>query len=280
VNLLSQALERCFTASDPVIWQKFIRRLESSRQAVSYYPSAGNDFQGVLCQNRLFLEQEVEDYPARFGSSNLQGIECFESSYRTPDVFLLSDYTFDAKPEWHKSGTLYSSRDKSTRIEALHTIELTAKADEIQPRVNPDYVAFRESILTSRAFYLRAQVTCPELPEHEVDLLYFCYENVNLLDQFILPNEVQISHLTWKRDGSGKGGGRLHHGFLLDLIPTMQTKWFFVADYYLEYPVNPSKRPSELDRYLRSPLNIEQPTFCPLAKFKWGDDKIIFTHTE
>lgn len=134
-------------------------------------------------------------------------------------------------------------------------------------------------------FYLRIRVENSVTGSHEVDAIYFCYENVNLIQQFFLRHEIPISHLVWIRDGSGFGGGRLRHDFLMPLMPLLRTRWLFIQKSYFQNlqdddGLRTIPRPQELKYHLRFQRSRVSPSLSEVGNFQSGGDRVVFCKVE
>lgn len=75
---------------------------------------------------------------------------------------------------------------------------------------------------------------------------------------------MTFSHLVWKRDGSGLGGGGVKLDFIFNISFQCQTSFYFLWDHYLdeEYSIqtnnsyNTDTSPSELRNYINGNFKI------------------------
>ncbi|MCS6988042.1 MAG: hypothetical protein NZM06_00805 [Chloroherpetonaceae bacterium] len=244
----SEALELCFSAKKSEIWKKFLDRLASSKQRVAYYPSAGDDFDAIS----VLLDSTMPDV------------------YVKPDIFIFSDYSnmYISHADFEKCETTIRLCNRNLRIK--NCCELEPNPAHYDYFFNAEYTAFGKQESTGKAFYFQADY---EL--YPVDCIYFFYENVNLLSQFFVRHNVNISHLIWKRDGSGLGGGAIRHDFLVPICAKLKTVFFFVADYYYNWVM---KKPVEDDMKRRYPRELKEfidnaPDFIPtdiLKTINWS----------
>lgn len=181
-----------------------------------YYPSAGEDL-------RPFVFSKKE---------NLQfiGLEN-NTNYIEPDLFIFSDYFPYPHSRFFDNKTLFFDINTQIYIEDYCEIIPT---DNYQYRFNKKYVHFEPSLATGKAIFFRARISSHKIERSYVKHgIYFFYENVNLIEQLFIKNKMPFSHLVWRRDGSGLGGGNVRLNFIFNVSFQCNTKFFFIWDHYL-----------------------------------------------
>lgn len=284
----SAALNACFGSASP-LWAAFLARFGKTPQRVAWYPSAGVDLRPMLNWKR-----------ESFGLMNL---DLTPLGYEEPNLFIFSDYFFhdpeknfwdfyakglakllgqsqtsDDSPGRPSSRRIRLHADGRTMIRACQFCEIAPNPAYYRYELLQQYLRFKPSKSTGRAFYFRASVQSDRLGNYELDAIYFAYNNVNLLQQFFLRHEVPLSHLCWNCDGSGKGGGRLRHGFLVPISVLLLTQWYFISKCYLQ-PSCQSYESEDWPAELRETRQL-----CPasvllnrVAAFQWSqDDRVAF----
>lgn len=257
----AEALEACFESPSPQ-WVEFLERFSKTPQRVAYYPSAYQDLRPFLYWKAAGLRH--------------QGIE-LPVDYEEPNLWVFSDYFPNASSTLFDTKELH--RDEHTVIRILDFCEICSVPDKFEYRVNKAYTDLPSSHATGKAVWFRAQVDSDRMGPYETDAIYFFYENVNLIDQLFMRHMVPVSHLAWKRDGAGLGGGRLIHGFLRFLSTAMRTRWFLLEDRYLDNYVLEQPWPAELTHWRE---RIGYPTeLRRLGEFDWdGSDRVVFLEAE
>ena len=287
MNQIPKTLSKCFRADDTSLWEDFIQRFAATHGNICYYPSTGSDFRPLIYQQNSVMERlGLVDDGGLF--AELDFINPVHSSpkpateYEEPDLWLFSDFC----PESIRSNGLESGTHHFGRLGKVRVIEKTEihpAAGMLQVRLNEEYTSLSPSPMTGHAFYLRLLVTneASEAREaREVDAIYFCYENINLLHEFIIRHRVPISHLVWVQDGADFGGGTLRHDFLIPLMPLLRTRWLFTSESYFENTkvenwISQIQWPRELLANRRSP-RTPVTNFKEIGRFDSGGNRIVF----
>jgi len=275
MNTYSETFSKCFHADNTTLWDGFIEHFSATPGHVCYYPSAGSDFRPLVYQQIAGMEELelIGNNRASVGASDAPEVP--GSEYTAPNLWIFSDFCI-SPPDWLASGVQH--RDAKVDIETLAITEIHPDARHFNMQVNEAYLSRPISNVTGRAFFLRLVVRNAVIGEVEVDALYFCYENINLIHQFFLRHQVPVSHLVWVRDGAGFGGGRLRHDFLIPLLPLLQTRWLFTSEHNLE-TTERIRWPRELRHYER--LARRQSTALrQVDEFQSGMDRVLFSEVE
>ena len=255
-----EILERCFKSED-FLWQDFLA--DNPYPRILYYPSAGTDFRPLLYANDHFVKSAADYDP--------------ESRFQQPNLFVFSDYYPWHDVDFWQNIILYDQPEGL--IEVLDRCEIKPEPREYQLYLNPDYIDLDPSVMTGKAYLLKVNVHLRDLGySYETNVLYFFYENVNLIHELFVRHHLNIHALVWQRDGySLCGGGRLQHNFMLPLSIKLRARWFFIWDAYLDkdqetidldnFPVEPY--PTEIGRF-NYKYNLKK-----LTKFEWPNlDKL------
>jgi len=208
-------LGKCFNSSSD-LWQSFIN--QSGRLNILYYPSAGEDLRPFV-----FSKNECLEY---------MGLNNTDNKYAEPDFFIFSDYFPFPNSRFFDSTFLHW--DDYTLITIEDYCEIVP-SDEYKYNFNKEYVDLNPSPATGKAIFFRAKIKSHTMQDSFYRYaIYFFYENVNLIDQLFLKNKLNISHIVWKRDGSGLGGGRVFHNFLYPVSDVLNSKFYFIWTHYLD----------------------------------------------
>jgi hypothetical protein len=207
-------LKNCFHSTSNV-WSSFIE--DEGELNTLYYPSAGEDLRPFVFSKKETL--------------NFMGLDTENNNYIEPNFFIFSDYFPFPNSKFFDSKYLHWDDYTSIYIEDYC---------EIRPSVNYQYdfndknVHFKPSQATGKAIFFKVKVTSHKLKESYYKYgIYFFYENVNLIIQLFIINKMPFSHLVWKRDGSGLGGGNVKLDFIYNIASKAGTKYFFLWDLYL-----------------------------------------------
>ena len=120
-----------------------------------------------------------------------------------PDIFFHTDY--DAKNVSLKRGVIFE--DVNTRIEIHHITELEFRIPPVY-LVSPEFVDFPENANVSpKVFLLDVEINYQRGPLRK-HVLYFFMENINFLDEVLLRNRIELSHLIKVREGMTWVGNR------------------------------------------------------------------------
>jgi len=273
MNTSAAAFSKCFRADNPTLWNEFVERFSATPGHVCYYPSAGSDFRPLVYQQITGMEESGLIGKNRTSLDTSDAPEVPGTEYAAPNLWILSDFCAVDPPNWLASGVQH--RDAKVEVKTLAITEIHANARHFNMQVNEAYISLPTSNATGRAFFLRLSVRNAVIGEVEVDALYFCYENINLIHQFFLRHQVPISHLVWVRDGAGFGGGRLRHDFLIPLLPLLQTRWLFTSEHYLD-TVDNIRWPQEL-RYYEQLVRRHTTALRQVGILQYGTARVVFS---
>jgi len=275
VRTLRPTFEKGFKPVEPEIWSNFLERFGKSEGRICYYPSAGSDFRPVIYQQ--FSGMAVLGLVDKNGGIPRPGAELFEhSNYAAPDLWILSDFRGDHLTEWLETKLVHS--DKKVKIRLLTHTEIHPQRIDFQQRPSPAYTSLPPTVMTGRVFYIRLSITNETIGTVEVDVIYFCIENVNLIRSFLLRQHIPLSHLVWVREGAGFGGGRLRHNFLIPLLTLFETRWLFLEDRYHQN-LGEARWPKELLFHKRM-LAGQVPDLHAIGSFQSGADRIVFCQVD
>lgn len=209
-----EILNSCFHSTS-TLWQSFASKIGNLNTL--YYPSAGEDMRPFVFSNKENLI--------------FMGLDVSKKQYEEPDFYIFSDYFPFSNARFFDSKCLH--RDSYTEVFIQDYCELLPTNNYIYG-FNKEYVHFEPSQATGKAIFFKAKVTSHKVKEPYYKYgIYFFYENVNLIEQLFLKNKLTFSHVVWKRDGSGFGGGSVRLDFIYHLAYQSKTKYFFVWDHYL-----------------------------------------------
>jgi hypothetical protein len=283
----SAALDACFGSASP-LWPAFLARFGRTPQRMAWYPSAGVDLRPMLNWKRE--------------SFRLMNLDLDAIGYEEPDLFIFSDYassdparhgwkfgdrrparlpsqqlTFDYLPEHPSSRQIDLHADNRTSIVTRRFCEITSNPASYQYELLQQYLHFKPSKFTGRAFFFEASINSDRLGNYDRDAIYFAYNNVKLLQQLFLRHEVPLSHLFWHRDGSGLGGGLLRHDFLVPVSTLLRTRWYLISECYhqLLQRGESAEWPEEL-REIKALCPVSVP-LNRIATFQWNvQDRTAF----
>jgi len=251
-----EILGHCFI-SDAPLWNQFIG--ESGKLNILYYPSAGK-------------EHEIFEYCS---SSHCRSLYS-DIKYDEPDLFLFSDY-FEDLTYLFNNGKMCGSKNYTI----LEMCELKP-ADHFQIYCNTQYAIFNAGPSFGKAIFFKVKINGYLDDESYIkNGIYFFYENVNLIDQLFIRNKLPLTHLVWKRDGSGLGGGSVYHSFLYNLANKTNTKFFFIFSFYLDEK-HPVITP---DRYKLENIPVElrddmgddfDYSLIKTRRAHWGEDTVNY----
>ena len=255
-------LDTCFSSSSS-LWKEFLQDEEDLN--ILYYPSAGTDLRPFV-----FSKKECLEYI---------GTKVNTSNYRDPNFFVFSDYFHNSDSTFFDSKRLHN--DAYTTIFIENFCEIRPKSPAFNYNFNREYVAFDAQPTTGKAIFFKVRIESHVLKESFYRYgVYFFYENVNLVDQLFLKHSLPVSHLVWQRDGSGLGGGRLKHYFLLPISQRLKTQYYFISEEYLKEKsveitydfMEDKKTPVEIAPYLTYPIKLK---LDQKGKFNWnGYDRV------
>jgi len=257
-----QIFANCFRSTSS-LWNAFLRDKEKMR--ILYYPSADEDLRPLVFSNQSSLDH----CDITFG----------EHQYEEPDLFIFSDYFPWNDRQFFDSRMLH--HDDNTSIVIEEFCELKPNPDHFKYTFNREHVAFDAGIATGRAIFFKARVHSHLSDQPKIKYaIYFFFENVNLIDQLFLKYKVEISHLVWKRDGSGLGGGMVKHDFLYHTAALLNTKYYFLWDFYLSDEeatltddiIQDTYFPGEIKQHLRGSYILKLKKYGSL---KWQLDDIM-----
>ncbi len=252
-----KALKKCFL-SNSTLWSDFLDGKEELD--ILYYPSAGMDMMPFAMSSRISTQENL--------------------NFRTPNLFIYTDYFACTDSSFLEYGYFGSSNYVDVRI--LDFCKLTINENYYKINYNKDYLDFDPPIESGNILFLKVHVMSRTGEPFDTHLLYLMHENVNFIEQFLLKFNINVKAIMWKRDGTGLGGGRLYHSFILQLLNKLKTKWLFVWDFYLigqeleldfkNFTIE--QIPQEVLPYIRTKWSIKAKKIC---HFEYpNEDKVNF----
>ena len=261
-----EILKSCFYSSSN-LWESFTN--EVGELNTLYYPSAGEDMRPFVFskkENLIFM-----------------GLDLTKNNYIEPNFFIFSDYFPFPNSRFFDSNYLYW--DNYTKIYIEDYCELFP-TNNYKYSFNKKNVHFEPSQATGKAIFFRTKITSHKVKESYCKYgIYFFYENVNLIEQLFLKNKMSFSHLVWKRDGSGLGGGNVKLDFIYYISIKCRTRYFFLWDHYLDEDksilTNESFKfessPEELKNYINGEFQISLNKKLKIRWEKYDRMNLYFT---
>jgi len=210
-----EILQSCFH-SQSNLWKTFTN--EIGELNTLYYPSSGEDLRPLVFskkENLIFM-----------------GLDVTDEKYLEPNLFIFSDYFPFPNSRFFDSKWLHWDDYTSILIEDYCELFPT---NNYKYFFNKSYVHFEPSPATGKAIFFKVKIQSHKVKESYFKYgIYFFYENINLIEQLFLVNKMPFSHLVWKRDGSGLGGGNIKLDFIYNIASRCGTKYFFLWDHYLD----------------------------------------------
>lgn len=260
MNPKREILSKCFK-SNSRLWSNYLDSEDDLR--ILYYPSAGDDLRPFIYSQPSALNYLNIDYKL--------------FNFEVPNLFIFSDYYPYDDSDFFDSNILY--KDEKSSLEIQEYCELFPNPEHYRYSFNEEYVAFKQGMVTGKAIFFKIKIQSHLSDSVQyTHAIYFFYENINLLDQLFLKHNLEISHLVWKRDGSGLGGGVLQHSFLYGVAAKLNTKFMFdsysLADQAL---VNNQTHanddfPEEINRHLRNQFELKMEK---MGQMIWGYDDLV-----
>jgi len=261
-SIVKEILGKCFKSSS-ALWQDYLAEEDNPR--ILYYPSSGEDMRPLV-----FSDPDCLKYA---------GVKIADD-YAEPELFIFSDYYPHEHSRFFDSKLLHCDNNTSVVIDEL--CEIFPNSENYNYVFNREFVHFEAGAATGRAVFFQGHVRSHKFRGRRskpISVLYFFYENVNLIDQLFLRHKLPVSHLVWKRDGTGFGGGSVSLNFLYQAGKLLNAEYFFIWDKYqdADNPVLVTKSaglnrkyyPEEIKQYLTGGFTIE---LQKLGKLRWCID--------
>jgi hypothetical protein len=257
---INSKLSKIFTSKNG-LWEQFIE--EQHIENVLYYPSAHHDF---LCIKHTSI-----------GVIHKNGLNA-GLSYETPNLYIFSDYYPYHEMAFIDQGRINLGNHEFVEIEEI--TELLINHNEYKPYLNPAYQDFTPNPeYFGRAFYFKMVFHSLENEANTFSVhgLYLFDENVNVTSQLLLRHKLPLSHLMWKRDGTGLGCGNVSLEFLYPVSKLLSTRWFFIWNAYeggggYYNPENTAHYPEEIKPYITKRIHVYPNR---IGAFKWDNSDIV-----
>src|SRR5690606_24039293 len=141
-----------------------------------------------------------------------------------PDIFLFSDYLGPVLPDRGElvAGTILHRDDRTTvHLDALEELPRLSLA------LHPEIVFFTAgSEWTNRVFFMQVRVESNLYGRIEYPVVYVCTSNEALCAEFLIPNNIDVSHIITVRYGEGFGDSRVSGEWLLDVLKNLHCEVF------------------------------------------------------
>lgn len=220
---------------------------EGRSPKIAWYPSAGNDYRGLL----YLTEQYARQFPS-------------EAAYPDqPDLFIMTDYIGNLKVE-RDGFTLYS--DKGTSIQLIAQEELP-KLDHAWDRgiVHFEKDCGRATINIIRAISEKGQI------DVAIPVIYIEAVNETFCARHMLPYYAEITHVIHIRYGGGLGGGgRAAGGWIPGVLGRLGVQVYITDG--RDYMQDGDKKALRLYPWLAPALAIPKMTPCRKQAAKYWSD--------
>jgi len=191
---------------------------------ILWYPSAGDDYRDI---------SELSN--ANIDRNNIKGRINIATDYEItelPDIFVHTDYF----KRWAKlrQGEIFNDdntgKDDKTRVTIENLYELQFNNGlNINYNVNEDFVSFPEEAPKSPEIYLLdVRINSDTLGEIRKPVFYFLFENINFLQEVLLKNRINISHIVKVREGCGFGGNKQSITVAYAFLSVLNTKYLII----------------------------------------------------
>ena len=182
-----------------------------------WYPSAGNDYRDIL---ELTHIKNPENIRGKINIATDYGIT------ELPDFFIHTDYS----TQWVTLRTGEIFNDGRTVVTIEHLYELKFRDGlHINYYVNPDFVDFPEDAPKSPKIYLLdVKINSNKLGEVKKPVFYFLFENINFLQEVLLKNRINISHIVKVREGCGFGGNEKCISVAYAFLSVLNTEYLII----------------------------------------------------
>lgn len=224
-------------ATDPSVWESFLKRFATTAQRVSFHPAAGRDLRSLIFQAKDRLQGRLDS--ARDHSSPAKLV-----NYETPNLWLFSEESSETCSFWEDSLLLFE--DLRTRMEVMQRCHVTI---EMHTDRSPKSKVDRPAALL-KAIYLEVEITSDVAPLRRVDVLFVQAACLDLLESFVLPTQIPLSHCVLMGEETDAEGNALSLMYLSNLCVALKTEWIIVrADLYHGPRKRSPKLQAALSRY-------------------------------
>ena len=198
---------------------------------ILWYPSAGDDYRDI---------SELSN--ANIDRNNIRGRINIATDYEItelPDIFVHTDYF----KRWAKlrQGEIFNDdntgKDDKTRVTIENLYELQFNNGlNINYNVNEDFVSFPEEAPKSPEIYLLdVRINSDTLGEIRKPVFYFLFENINFLQEVLLKNRINISHIVKVREGCAMGGNKKSITVAYAFLSVLNTKYLIIDNHVEDF---------------------------------------------
>ncbi|HRS05539.1 MAG TPA: hypothetical protein P5065_00655 [Candidatus Ratteibacteria bacterium] len=198
---------------------------------ILWYPSAGDDYRDI---------SELSN--ANIDRNNIKGRINIATDYEItelPDIFVHTDYF----KRWAKlrQGEIFNDdntgKDDKTRVTIENLYELQFNNGlNINYNVNEDFVVFPEEAPKSPEIYLLdVRINSDTLGEIRKPVFYFLFENINFLEEVLLRNRINISHIVKVREGCAMGGNKKSITVAYAFLSVLNTKYLIIDNHVEDF---------------------------------------------
>jgi len=198
---------------------------------ILWYPSAGDDYRDI---------SELSN--ANIDRNNIRGRINIATDYEItelPDIFVHTDYF----KRWAKlrQGEIFNDdntgKDDKTRVTIENLYELQFNNGlNINYNVNEDFVVFPEEAPKSPEIYLLdVRINSDTLGEIRKPVFYFLFENINFLEEVLLRNRINISHIVKVREGCAMGGNKKSITVAYAFLSVLNTKYLIIDNHVEDF---------------------------------------------
>jgi hypothetical protein len=194
-----------------------IFHLVGDNPRILWYPSAGNDYRDILELSNIKKPENIR------GSINIAtdyGITDL------PDLFIHTDYSTEHVKL--KTGEVFNDGRTVVTIEYLYKLKFRDGLN-IDYYVNPDFVvSTKDAPKSPKIYLLDVKIKSDKLGEFKKPVFYFMFENINFLQEVLLKNRINISHIVKIREGCGKGDNKKSISVAYAFLSVLNTKYLII----------------------------------------------------
>lgn len=239
-------------------------RLVGDNPRILWYPSAGNDYRDILELSNNNIDK-----------NNIRGRINIATDYEIdpPDIFVHTDYS----KKWVnlRQGEIFNDGRTIVEIENLYELQFNNGLD-INYNVNKDFVVFPEHAPELPEIYLLdVRINSDTLGEIRKPVFYFLFENINFLQEVLLKNRINISHIVKVKEGCGLDGNRKSITVAYAFLSVLNTQYLIIDNQVEDFDFHLfMELRAELERIGIPVMDYELEELEPRPRIRWSGREV------
>lgn len=197
-------------------WTEWKNNL-SGKEQICYYPASGADYRDII-----YTSPEMQ---TKFGLKSI------------PNLYVHSDYAYygNIGGDIPDAGE-YLYKSEPTNVKILEKHQLVPKLNSINYILDQNFLGYKNiKEPEEKIHFLILNIHSDKLQERIVPLIYFHFENFNLIEELYIKHKINIHTLFRWNEGLGFGGGCVSVCPIFQYLSDFEVEYLFTETNYRDF---------------------------------------------